>query len=200
MSLSGTLIDLLKLSKAVSSSCTHTITYLSLQYVVLLSLLTCQKCDCLQVCKFLTAHGEMKQYVYTLGLLNYQCSYWSWQQLSFSILSACMYLQTIFSRLRLQTDKSIYKGYSMKRLFTLSQSILSNSECLCTSQPAIHLTTTDLPQYAPIPIHCNSPRGVYITRYLEFGVWTVISPQCLHHCRPWHLVCNSLCLWLVLFS
>ena len=75
MSLSGTLIGLLKLSKAVGSSCTHTITYLSLQYVVLLSLLTCQKCDCLQVRKFLTAHGEMKHCVYTLGLLNYQCSY-----------------------------------------------------------------------------------------------------------------------------
>jgi len=75
MSISGTLIGLLKLSKAVSSSCMHTITYLSLQYVVLLSLLTCQKCDCLQIRKFLTAHGEMKQYVYTLGLLNYQCSY-----------------------------------------------------------------------------------------------------------------------------
>jgi len=56
-------------------------------------------------------------------------------------------------------------------LFTLSQSIFSNSECLCTSQPAIRLTTTYLPQYAPIPIiHCNSPRGVYITRYLEFGL------------------------------
>jgi len=59
----------------------------------------------------------------------------------------------------------------MKRLFTLSQSIFSNSECLCTSQPATRLTATDLPQCAPIPItHCNSPGDVYITRYLEFGL------------------------------
>ena len=39
----------------------------------------------------------------------------------------------------------------MKRLFTLSQSIFSNSECLCTSRPAIRLTTTYLPQYAADP-------------------------------------------------